>query len=539
MKIARVAIENHSRIGDVDVELRDHAVFVGANDVGKTSLLRALNLLLGSSTSQLYQSLSQRDLREIDKPFVVEVDFTDLEPSEWTVFPHEATVEPGTDNRSLKLRMEVEVDPTDPDSITITRWFPDAGTARAPRREQLAALNWRFLPAFRSAAAGQIDGPNSALQSLLNGLDLGDEQRELRELLVGFNDTLRTSAALAGLREKVAGHLSKAMPRSVETDDLLVRTASDPTDSVLRDVSVFFDRDGKQIPITEQSDGIRQLLLMSLFDLAESEAHTIAIDEPELHLHPSSQRTLAELLQNSNNQKLIATHSPYIVQRFDPAEVVAITPDGRCHQIPNEKRGEVERVLAHWWSPRLIEVLTARRVVVVEGLADRIVVEAAARASGIDLDRVGTVVFEIDGADKFPNVYKLIGTSGFCIPTFGLVDEKEKGRWLGAVEGKPKNILGKKIWVSDPDLEGEYCAGLSGPVVARILIEAKLHQEQGILQSCDRTSLDDVTAESIAEMCRGNKVGAAVAVAKSLTRETVASIPSLKYLTAALSGDES
>ena len=86
--------------------------------------------------------------------------------------------------------------------------------------------------------------------------------------------------------------------------------------------------------MSEQSDGIRQLMLMTLFDLAENAAHVIGIDEPELHLHSTSQRTIAELLKTVGRQKIVVTHSPYIAQRFDPSEVVVLRHDRTCHQIP-------------------------------------------------------------------------------------------------------------------------------------------------------------------------------------------------------------
>ncbi len=47
-----------SRIADLTLEVRGHAVILGANDVGKSSLLRVLNLLRGSSTGALYQQLT-------------------------------------------------------------------------------------------------------------------------------------------------------------------------------------------------------------------------------------------------------------------------------------------------------------------------------------------------------------------------------------------------------------------------------------------------------------------------------------------------
>jgi hypothetical protein len=49
---------------DLKVEVRGHAVIIGANDVRKTSLLRLLNMLLGSTTAQLYQQAGIADLRD-------------------------------------------------------------------------------------------------------------------------------------------------------------------------------------------------------------------------------------------------------------------------------------------------------------------------------------------------------------------------------------------------------------------------------------------------------------------------------------------
>jgi putative ATP-dependent endonuclease of OLD family len=169
----------------------------------------------------------------------------------------------------------------------------------------------------------------------------------------------------------------------------------------------------------------------------------VAIDEPELHLHPASQRTVAQLLAGAGNQKILVTHSPYIVQRFEPAQVVAVSLDGTCHQIPAGNLSAVEKERASWWSPRLLEALTAPYAVIVEVVSDRVIVEQAARLMGISLDRLGAVVFDIGGAGKFPHVYKLLGTPGFCVPILGLVDEAQKQRWHGQFGGKPAAVFGR------------------------------------------------------------------------------------------------
>jgi putative ATP-dependent endonuclease of OLD family len=533
--IDHIEVTNHSRIRDLKLDVRDHAVIVGANDVGKSSLLRLLHLLLGSTTGHLFQQLSPADLVDQSVELIVEVRFVGFNNSDRALFPREISIAPDNKSESLRVQLVVASDPDDSEAVTIRRWFPEGGHERGPSREQLKAFGWRYLPATRGASASSLDGPNSALQGLLKAIDLGAEKMSLTGLLDHFNKQLQGSAPITALRGNVASHLSKAMPRSIAQDDLSVRTAADPEAEVLSNVSMFLARNGEHVPISEQSDGLCQLMPMTLFDLAEGAANVMAIDEPELHLHPSSQRTVAELFGSSKNQKILTTHSPYIVQRFEPSQIVTISPDGVCHQIAADKLSEIEKERAHWWSSRLLEVLTSRYAIIVEGASDRVIVEKVANLMGISLDRIGAVVFDLDGASKFPHVYKLIGKAGFCVPILGLVDDAEKMLWHGQLGGKPRDVFGTCLWVSKPDLEAEYSAAFTGPGAARALIHAGFCKEHAILSSCGVTDLEDVTAERLAAYCRSSKVSAAVAIASQLDIATARKITSVHGLLQKLS----
>ena len=530
MRISHIEITNHSRIGDLALDVRGHAVIVGANDVGKSSVLRLLNLLLGSSTGTLYQQLGLSDLRNPLAALTIRVTLIGFEDEDRALFTSEIDIAESDQAETLRVQMTVSPDPDDEDTVDIRRWFPDAGHQRAPTRDQLLRFGWRYLPATRNASASAVDGPNSALQTLLRAIELGAERSELTDLLASFNTRLDASTAIGQLRDAAASHLSKAMPRRVGKDDLAVRTATDPDEDVLGGVSMFFKDGDDYRPMTEQSDGLRQLVSMTLFDLAEGTANVVAIDEPELHLHPSSQRTVAELFGTASNQKLLVTHSPFIVQRFEPADVIAVNRDGLCHQIPADRLSAVEKERINWWSPRLLEVLTARYALIVEGLTDRVVVERAAHLAGIALDRIGAVVFDIDGAHKFPHVYRLLGSAGFNVPLLGLVDDKEKAVWHGAIGGKPKNVFGTTLFVSTPDLEGETCAAFGGPAAAQALIDGGYCQKAGILQSAGVADLSEVTAEAAAAYCRAGKVSAAIALASQLDSATAAKIASVSGL---------
>lgn len=534
MRISRVAIRNHSRVRDFDLELRRHAVIVGANDVGKSSILRLLHLTLGASTSGLYQSLAPGDLRDPEQPLVVDVRWADFSDKDRAPFHTEISVAEDEESEALWVQLSVEVDAEDDEAVTARRWFPESSHDRGPSREQLEAFGWRYLRATRGASI--MDGPLSPVRTLLDAADLGENERTLKDLLTKFNDELDANESVADLLAKVATHLSRAMPRQVEREEFAIRSVADPEKDMLGNVSLFLNRDEQQVSLQEQSDGVRQLMAMTLFDLAEGAANVIAIDEPELHLHPTSQRTVADLLSGEGNQKIIVTHSPYIVHRFEPAEVVAVDRNGTPRQIGASTLSKVEKVRAHWWSPRLLEALAARFVILVEGAADRVIVEAAARALEIDLDRLGAVVVDLDGAEKFRHVFPLLGPDGFGPTLLGLVDKKESGPWIGAFRRKPADIVDKSIFVSDADLEDEYAAALGGPGTAQVLIGGGHCRTDAVIQSAGVQSIADISSAAVAEYCRKDKVSAAVCVGEALTKDSAGKIASVARLLRTLEG---
>lgn len=283
MQLSKIEISNHSRIQDFDLDVRRHAVIVGANDVGKSSILRMLNLLLGSSTSSLYQALALGDLSDPEQQLVVNAMWTDFTVENRRPFPSEISIAEDEESEHLWVQMVVEVDPEDEEAVTIRRWFPESGHERAPNREQLEAFGWRYLKATRGAS--MMEGAHSPVRTLLAAADLGTNEDGLKTILEKFNEELAGNESVGELLDRVAGHLSRAMPHSVAKDDFAVRSVTDPSSDVLQDVTIFLNRGDDQVSLMEQSDGVRQLMSMTLFDLAEGTANVLAIDEPEIRLH--------------------------------------------------------------------------------------------------------------------------------------------------------------------------------------------------------------------------------------------------------------
>ncbi|GAB3689027.1 hypothetical protein GCM10028814_30510 [Angustibacter aerolatus] len=528
MRLSKLAITNHTRVQDVQLEVRQHLVLVGPNDVGKSSILRCLNMILGASTAQLYGALTPDDVRDQSVPLVLEVDLQDFSEHDEGLFPDEINVI--GDVKSITLRLEALFDAHG--TLSVDRRAVGSGHMRQLSRPQLDAIGWTLLSAT-AMSRDLREGRRSAVDDILEKVELGGEQADFDAIAAQLQEQLQRSSILGELRSGLADQLSRALPETVGPDDLLLVPGATADSDVLSDVRLQILKSGVPRNLSDQSDGMRALYALALYDLVSVGANVVGIDEPEVHLHPTSQRSLARLLQGSANQKVLATHSADIVGAFPPECIVAVRAGGAVVQPQVDFLSDSERLVVHWWVRDKLEPLTARRVVAVEGVSDRILTEAAANSTGRNLDRLGVSLVETDGSGDMGAIIKLFGSSGFDIPLSILIDKdatKDTAKKLGVAEA---DLAQHSVFVSDADLEAEYVHALGVAAAWAAMEDSELFSPNE-LKTCAASGPGGSRTEAdVATFCRGKKgykVRAAIAVAPLLTPEIVARISSISEL---------
>lgn len=503
----------------------------GANDVGKSSLLRALDFVLGASTAQLYASISPDDFRSTDEPLIFEVELEDFSDGEKALFPDEIRYEPTLDTASLTIQLTAVVDPSE--SVSITRTAPHAGTGRQLSRDQLAGLGWKFLSAT-AQTRDLRDGRRSALDDLLGGVDLGTEKAQFDKVSEQFQQELSNSKVLGQVRADLAGQLSRALPDKVQEDDLSFVSGASADDDVLSDVRLRVSKEGIEHELSEQSDGTRALYAIALYDMVSAGANVVGIDEPEIHLHPTSQRSLARLLRASSNQKVLATHSSDIVGAFDADSIVVVRPGGELVQPAKGFLAPDERTFVQWWVRDKLEPLTARRIITVEGLSDRVVLERVAELTDRNLDRLGVSVIETDGSAEIKAIAKLFGPSGFDLKISRLIDLDAQATTEAATGIAVAAFSSSSVWVSNVDLEAEYVQALgASDVLAALQRSGQFSRNE--LQNCAPSGAGGTYTEAdVSAFCRRSKykIRAALAILPILTRENAGRITSIDGLLA-------
>lgn len=533
MRLKKIAIANHSRLVDTELEVRRHVVLVGPNDVGKSSLLRCLDFLLGASTAQLYQRIGPEDFRDAEEPLVIEAELFGFSPAEEALFPDEITVDAATGSTHLAVRLSATLDSAQ--TLSIERTAPGGGTGRQLSRDQVVGLGWNMLAAL-GASRDLREDRRSHLQDILAAIDLGSEQADFDAITAHLQATLESSTVLSGLRSDLVCQLNKALPNQLHSDDLLFRPGAAVEDDVLNDVRLHVKKNGEPHSLSEQSDGMRALYAMALYDLVSVTANMVAIDEPEVHLHPTSQRSLARLLREGPNQKFIATHSTDIVGAFDPECVVAIRAGGRVVQPASGFLSTDEKLAVEWWARDRLEPLTAHRIAAVEGISDRILLKRVAELTGRNLDRLGVSIVETGGSGSMGAIIKLFGAAGFNIPLTILIDadaSAETAKKLGIAEA---DLAAKGVWVSTPDLEAEYVTALGAATVWTAIGASPLFSPNE-RANCAMTGPGGTRTDADVAMFCGRskyKVRAAMVVADLLDQASAPNIGTINHLLGSL-----
>lgn len=527
MRIRRIQVTNHRSIPDLDVEVRGHLVLVGPNECGKTSLLALLDSVLCGSLAQIYASIGIDVIRDRTSPLEVTVVFGEFSSEDEAAFADQILVplDPG-EVSTLTLRLTARAE-AGSDEVVVERWFVKPGLPLKAAHELLQRIGWAYLPANRSPDRELGATRRSAIRLLLAGIDLGDSEEEIRRAVEELHGIIDSADAVGSVRGQIAAALASLLPRAVTEDDVLLRLPNADEVDPLADVDVHLrDANGHKRPLRHQSDGVRAMSTVAVQLLTRGAASIIAVDEPEIHLHPRAQAQLARRLNGAVGQRVVATHSPAVLERFSPLDVLAFAPGGGPRQLRAHPFADEPKLAEHWWTAATLEPVTSRAAILVEGIADRVLVEAVARACGYDLDRLGIYVMELGGSGAFGPSIRLFGAGGFGVPLAGLVDEAEASDVAAALGVGEAEIGSHRFQIARPDLEGECVSDLGIADHLALLVASAHFEEEYVLRQCGASTAAAIDVAEYRAWCgrKRNKVRVAVALAAAMTEPAARSL---------------
>ena len=342
-KIEKITISGFRRLFSVELPMKPFMVLIGANGVGKTSILDTLSLLSASASGNLNRTLSQwggvanlltRD-RSQDISLLVDMKVPDYNPLKYemrigpTGSGYSITKETLSQNRDNTRSPFKHIDSsygninyfdTDAGKFVHPNWehnYFETSLAQAPKmflqpeelRRILAAANQYHVLDVSSRAPVKL--PQAMKPALLPGID--------GENLTPYLYYLRESDP--DRFEVIIDTLKAAFP--------YFNTLTFPPVAAGMITMIWNDNKFKSIYTHELSEGIlRFIWLVSLLYSPHLSTITM-IDEPEVSLHPELLSILVDVMREASKrtQLVIATHSDRLVRFLRPEEVVVIDMD--------------------------------------------------------------------------------------------------------------------------------------------------------------------------------------------------------------------
>lgn len=458
------------------VDFSGHSLLVGGNNIGKSTICEALDLLLGPERLNRRPILDEHDffrsqyLDQNRNPIEIKIEailidlsaevekrfhqhlrrwnngqgrFVDEDPTEpeagdaantiWAlpilfIGRYDAEEDDFIGNTFFNHPFEPAVDSDDAAELKL-------GNGRDVfHREHKRICGFLFLRALRTGSRALSLQRGSLLDTILRlpGTGLAemwqDTLTRLRELDPAIGDISQLKQISTEIRKRMAQFVN--MP---STDDATTFFASDLTREHLREVVQLFvsvHPGAHLLPFQKLGTGSINLLVFALLtfiaELKGKQSVIFAMEEPEIALSPHTQRRVTNFILSEMGQAIVTSHSPYIIEQFNSSQIVVLQRDdaGVLSGSPIELQGIKPKVFTRQ-RRQFAEALLSRAVLVVEGsteaaifpVASSILEEHLGRDSYMHFDLAGITVFDAGGDGSTPlygPCFKALGKEAFC-----------------------------------------------------------------------------------------------------------------------------
>jgi putative ATP-dependent endonuclease of the OLD family len=386
LRIQRVVVDNFCSIRHADIEPSFFSVFVGQNNHGKTNLFEAIAWFYSGKGS--IDSL--RFGRQGNDEVSVEITLAEVRGGLARM-------------RNARNRTSIENLIGQADTLRVRRSSRDGGKIRSIFLEKTGEWLERnpagfdtafndFLPVFEyvdtKTTLGDVSkyGKATPIASMLSGVlaAILEQSEKYQQFKANFAELFEAEDSEVRVElDKVSGQVQVYVCKQFADCSRVKFEVTPPVfEDLLKSFQTSVD-DGIMTEASEKGDGMQRAIMLAILETyadfrrqneAAGKTFFFFIDEAELHLHPTAQRSLKRALQDlagRGDQVFINTHSSVLVA--DDAEgqsIFKVEKAGRETEVqrivPEERPSIIYELLGG--SPS--DLLLPRNFLIVEGKSE-------------------------------------------------------------------------------------------------------------------------------------------------------------------------
>ena len=305
--------------------------------------------------------------------------------------------------------------------------------------ESLQKFDFQFLDAIRDVERDMFSGRNTLLREVLDFFMDYEVKSDHNKTIEEKNTEIKQKKR--AFSEQAERLLNELQPRMLEGKKQILSYAEETGASFNR-ANPDFEGDlsdveicsalrliveyetGIRIPATHNGLGYNNLIFMSLL-LAKMQVNSdggylgsnakvfpiLAIEEPEAHLHPAMQYKFLKFLRDNKEvrkkvrQVFVTTHSTQITSAVSLDEIVCLDYDGNNLRVgypgkvfsEDEQGRKAKAYVQRFLDATKSDMLFAKSVLLVEGIAEQLLLSTLAKYIGQSLEDNHVTVINVGG----------------------------------------------------------------------------------------------------------------------------------------------
>lgn len=528
MRVRRLTVTNFRGISEGQIDFSGNTLLVGGNNVGKSTVCEALDLVLGPERIFRRPVVDEHDfhcgryLDENGAPIEIRIEAILVDLSEEALRRFGGHLRRWNDQTGAFVDEQANAlaqadEPAaiwalpvlfigrydrDEDDFVGNTFFdhPTAeigaldeeteiklGQGRTPfTRLHKRLCGFVFLRTLRTGSRALSLQRGSLLDSVLKlgGAGAAEMWQDTLKRLQSLDPAIGEIDQLKQIRAEIRSRMSRFVNLATG-DDSTAFFASELTREHLREVVSLFiaaQPGAHLVPFGRLGTGSINLLVFALLtfiaELKDKQSVIFAMEEPEIALPPHTQRRVTRFVLSEMGQSIVTSHSPYVIEQFSPEQIVI---------LDRNETGALsgQPIDAHAIKPKAFktqrrqfaEAILSRAVLVVEGATEAALFPVASSVMEASLPANAYMHFDLAGVSVFD-----AGADNAVLrhgPIFSALGKLAFGFYDKPKEPFPKESLDKlasynKVWESpEKGIENVLIKQTPVAVVRRFLNDVK------------------------------------------------------------------